>query len=176
LYRNLLLKFRQSQRRAAEDIQEALAAGDHERAHRIAHTVRGIAGSIGATELQAAAATVEAGFRSQNPGRFEAGLSAFEAALSRVVSSIASFAEAEAEMPPSEPLSDLAAIVPKLSHLESLLKNDDFDARNIIEELLPYFQRTRHAGLFEILTRKVAGYDFEGALAEFQIFKAAIVA
>jgi hypothetical protein len=69
---------------------------------------------------------------------------------------------------------DLAEIVPKLAQLESLLKNDDFDARNILEELLPHFQRTRHAALFETLTKKVAGYDFEAALAEFQLIKAAI--
>ena len=69
---------------------------------------------------------------------------------------------------------DLAAIVPKLAQLELLLKNDDFDARNILDELLPHFQRTRHAALFETLTKKVAGYDFEAALAEFQAIKAAI--
>jgi two-component system sensor histidine kinase/response regulator len=174
LYRNLLLKFPQNHARSTEEIREALVAGDHERAHRIAHTVRGLAGTIGAKELQTAAATVEAELTSQIPGRVETGLPAFEAALRRVVSSIASFADAESEKPASEPLLDLAAIIPKLAQLESLLKNDDFDARNIVEELLPYFQRTRHAGPFETLTRKVAGYDFEAALAEFQTIKAAI--
>jgi two-component system, sensor histidine kinase and response regulator len=174
LYRNLLLKFRQSQAHAAEDIREALAAGDHERAHRIAHTVRGVAGSIGAKEVQAVAATVEARFRDPNPALAEPELSAFEAALGRVVSSIAKFAEAESGTPASKPVLDLAAIVPKLARLESLLKSDDFDARNIIEELLPYFQRSRHGGHFEILARKVAGYDFEAALVDFQTIKCAI--
>jgi hypothetical protein len=43
-----------------------------------------------------------------------------------------------------------------------------------VDELLAHFQRTRHADSFEILARKVAGYDLEAALSEFQMIKAAI--
>jgi len=176
LYRSLLLKFRQSQARAVEDIREALAAGDQERAHRIAHTVRGVAGNIGAKELQFAAAAVDVAFRESDTARVDANLPALEAALVRVVCSIAGFAEIESEAPASEavPLLDPAAIVPKLAQLETLLRNDDFDARHIIEELLPHFRRSRHARKFEMLTRKVAGYDFEAAFVEFEAIKAAI--
>ena len=45
---------------------------------------------------------------------------------------------------------------------------------NVIEELLPHFRRSRHAGKFEMLTRKVAGYDFEAAFVDFEAIKAAI--
>ena len=174
LYRDLLLKFRQSQARAAQDIRDALAARDRARSERIAHTVKGIAGTIGAKELQTAAGSLEVSFRSADPPPCEPALTAFAIALDRVVSSIAKFAEAERKEPASPPMRDLAAIVPKLAQLESLLKNDDFDARSILEELLPHFQSTRHAGLFEALTRKVTSYDFDAALAEFQLIKAAI--
>jgi PAS domain S-box-containing protein len=174
LYRNLLLKFRQSQADAAQEIRQALAAGDRQRAERIAHTIKGIAGSIGAKELQAAAAAVEQRVRDANPAHTQTDLSAFETALRRVVVSIGNLGELETASPCSQPVSDLSRLLPKLSELELLLKNDDFDARNILEELLPHFQKTPHAGLFEVLTKKVAGYDFEAALAEFQIIKAAI--
>ena len=174
LYRNLLLKFRQSQADAAQEIRQALAAGDRQRAERIAHTIKGIAGSIGAKELQAAAAAVEQRVRDANPAHTQTDLSAFETALRRVVVSIGNLGELETASPCSQPVSDLSKLLPKLSELELLLKNDDFDARNILEELLPHFQKTPHAGLFEVLTKKVAGYDFEAALAEFQIIKAAI--
>ena len=174
LYRKLLLSFRQSQARAGKDIREALATADHERARLIAHTVRGVAGNIGAKELASAAGTMETALRDQNLASAKAGLSAFEAALRRVVYAIANFAEAPAEKPASEPPPDFAGIMPKLAQLESLLRNDDFDARSILDELLPHFKRTQHAALFEMLTKKVAGYDFEAALAEFQTLKAAI--
>ncbi len=176
LYRNLLLKFGQSQARAVEDIREALATGDQELAHRIAHTIRGVAGNIGAKELQAAATAIEIAFRESDTARAEANLPILEAALGRVVSSIAGFAETKSQDSGSEvdPLFDLAAVVPKLAQLEALLKNDDFDARHIIQELLPHFHRSRHAVKFEMLTRKVAGYDFEAAFVEFEAIKAAI--
>jgi two-component system, sensor histidine kinase and response regulator len=174
LYRNLLLKFRQSQADAASEIRQALAAGDRQRAERVAHTIKGIAGSIGAKELQAAAAAVEQGLRDSNSAHTETDLSAFETALRRVVASIANLGELELASPCSQPIPDLSKLLPKLSELELLLKNDDFDARNILEELLPHFQKTPHAELFQVLTKKVAGYDFEAALAEFQIIKAAI--
>ena len=174
LYRNLLLKFRQSQAGAASEIRQALAAGDRQRAERIAHTIKGIAGTIGAKELQAAAAAVEQGLRDSNSAHTETDLSAFETALRRVVASLVNLAELEPASPCSQPILDLSKLLPKLSELELLLKNDDFDARNILEELLPHFQKTPHAELFQVLTKKVAGYDFEAALAEFQNIKAAI--
>jgi two-component system, sensor histidine kinase and response regulator len=174
LYRNLLLKFRQSQADAGPEIHQALAAGDRQRAERIAHTIKGIAGSIGAKDLQAAAAVVEQGLRDPNPAHTRSDLSTFETALRRVLASIANLGELERASPCSQPVSHLSKLLPKLSELELLLKNDDFDARNILEELLPHFQKTSHAQLFEVLTKKVAGYDFEAALAEFQIIKAAI--
>ena len=174
LYRNLLFKFRQSQADAAAEIRQALAAGDRQRAERIAHTIKGIAGNIGAKELRAAAAVVEEGLRDPNLAHTQSDLSTLENALRRVVTSIAHLPELEPAKPRSQPVSDLCKLLPKLSELESLLKNDDFDARNILEELLPHFEKTPHAELFEVLTKKVAGYDFEAALAEFQIIKAAI--
>jgi CheY-like chemotaxis protein len=172
LYRNLLLKFLQSQEQAAEDIRAALAAGDGLRAERIAHTVKGVAGSIGAKELQAAAGTIETHLQ-QTDAPFP-DLSVFETALRRVISSIASFQPAGTEGSVLQPVRDSASIIPKLAHLESLLKDDDFDARNVIEELLPLFQHSQHAGLFEALRKKVTSYDFDAALAEFQTIKAAI--
>jgi CheY-like chemotaxis protein len=176
LYCNLLLKFRQSHARAVEDIRSALDAGDYERAHRIAHTVRGLAGNIGAKELQAAAVAVDAAFKDSDPARAETVVPALEAALRRVVSSIADFARTESETCTFDAVAplDLDAVIPKLAQLERLLKNDDFDARHVIEELLPHFRRSRHAGKFEMLTRKVAGYDFEAAFVDFEAIKAAI--
>jgi HPt (histidine-containing phosphotransfer) domain-containing protein len=173
LYRNLLLKFRKSQADAAAEICQALAAGDRPRAERIAHTIRGIAGSIGAKELEAAAAALEHGLRDTNSAHTQTVLSAFETALRRVVASIANLGELEPASPCS-PVPHLSTLLPKLTELELLLKNDDFDARNVLEELLPHFQKTPHAALFEVLTKKVAGYDFEAALAEFQTIKAAL--
>ena len=119
---------------------------------------------------------MEAAFKDLDPARAEANLPALEAALRRVISSTAGLAETESKTSASKTIAslDVDAIVPKLAQLESLLKSDDFDARNLIEELHPHFRSSRHAGKFETLTRKVADYDFEAACVEFEAIKAAI--
>lgn len=51
LYRKILTLFREKQADAAEHIREAWQSGDCETAARLAHTLRGLAGNIGAEDL-----------------------------------------------------------------------------------------------------------------------------
>jgi two-component system sensor histidine kinase/response regulator len=60
LYMDLLKRFSEGQREAVERIRSALDAGDRDLAERVAHTLKGVAGNIGASEAQAAAAEIEA--------------------------------------------------------------------------------------------------------------------
>jgi HPt (histidine-containing phosphotransfer) domain-containing protein len=55
----MLHQFAQGQRHAFAQLRAALQAGDAQTAERIAHTVKGLAGNIGATALQALAGQVE---------------------------------------------------------------------------------------------------------------------
>ena len=59
LYRKLLAKFRDSNTKSAEQIRRALTDGDMELAQRLAHTVKGVSGNLGALEMQTAAANLE---------------------------------------------------------------------------------------------------------------------
>jgi two-component system sensor histidine kinase/response regulator len=59
LYLKLLDRFRGSQRLAVTDVRQAIASGLKPDAARRAHTVRSVAGSIGAREVQQAAETLE---------------------------------------------------------------------------------------------------------------------
>jgi len=59
LYRDLLIKFHRDNQDITEQIQKALTENDHELAQRLAHTVKGVAGNIGATEIQQAGEVVE---------------------------------------------------------------------------------------------------------------------
>ncbi|MEO5375401.1 MAG: response regulator [Alphaproteobacteria bacterium] len=58
-YLGLLAKFRTNQGAAVEAFRTALDAADTETAERIVHTLKGVAGTIGASELQAKAAILE---------------------------------------------------------------------------------------------------------------------
>ena len=61
LYRRMLAQFADTEHDAVERIRERIAAGDPLTAQRIAHTVKGVAGTLGAGTVQAAAGEVERG-------------------------------------------------------------------------------------------------------------------
>ena len=59
LYRKLLLSFATDYCGAANDIRIALDAKDFERTHSLVHNIKGLAGNLAATDLQAAAVNLE---------------------------------------------------------------------------------------------------------------------
>jgi len=59
LYLRLLRQFVTQQAEAPASIAEALSAGDRAMAERLAHTVKGVAGNLGAGPVQAAAGALE---------------------------------------------------------------------------------------------------------------------
>ncbi len=66
-YRKLLGQFAQQQGRTAESIATALANSDRALAERLAHTLKGVAGSIGAPGLQKLAGELEKAIRAPEP-------------------------------------------------------------------------------------------------------------
>ena len=59
LYVAMLRRFVAGQKPAAAQITAALAAGDRETAVRLVHTLKGVAGTLGADQIQSAAASLE---------------------------------------------------------------------------------------------------------------------
>jgi len=59
LFRKLLLDFGANYGTAAGEIRQALAAGDFIQAHSLVHNLKGLAGNLAATDLQAAAVEME---------------------------------------------------------------------------------------------------------------------
>ena len=67
LYRALLARFVVSQGRAPEQIHTALANGDIAAAEMLAHTVKSVAGNIGAAAIQSLASDLENALRTYAP-------------------------------------------------------------------------------------------------------------
>ena len=85
-YLNLLRKFAAHCRDAAAQCRSAVDGGDVETAARVAHTLKGLAGQIGAHALQTAASQLEAGLRpSAEPRTVPMLLEGFERALDAVM-------------------------------------------------------------------------------------------
>ena len=68
LYMKLLRQFAEQNAGTAAEISDALAHSDDALAERLAHTVKGVAGSLGATKVQQAAGLLEAAIAIRSPG------------------------------------------------------------------------------------------------------------
>jgi HPt (histidine-containing phosphotransfer) domain-containing protein len=68
LYQKLLRQFVEQQGPAVGQIMDALVKGDVALAERLAHTLKGVAGNIGAKAVQAAAGLLEKGIREWQDG------------------------------------------------------------------------------------------------------------
>ena len=88
LYCSLLEKFRIKERKIATSIREALAAEDRVTAERLAHTLRGIAGTLGAKTLQDLAALLESSIKKGESGEVYSLLARTDQELAIFIASI----------------------------------------------------------------------------------------
>ena len=89
LYKRLLLMFHAGHEHTAQAIRAALKSNDTELAHRLAHTLKGLAGTMGADELRAVAKDLEMAIAEGNKPVFEPLLLQVEQKLAVVMASIA---------------------------------------------------------------------------------------
>jgi PAS domain S-box-containing protein len=119
LYRKLLADFAIQCAAAADDIQGALAAGDFDRAHRLVHAVKGVAGNLSAKEVQAAAAQLEKWVKHVPPAAappgdaIAAAYAALREALQRALAAAGALVPARAE--PAVPAAPPSGLPPDLA-------------------------------------------------------------
>jgi two-component system sensor histidine kinase/response regulator len=120
LYRKLLLNFATDYNEAANEIRESLDANDFERSHSLVHNLKGLAGNLSATELQAAAVNIEKlvkGVEKKPPLTKELNLkfSELETALNQTLESVQSLGAAAEDITCKLSDEELAGIPAELS-------------------------------------------------------------
>jgi PAS domain S-box-containing protein len=166
-YVDLLRKFVAAQGEADRSIEAALGAGDWPEAERCVHTLKGLAGNIGADALQAHAAALELAIRD---GRPQGELDELVAIVTTVLHALT--AEITRKLPPEaadnrpadgrgferKQLSEFAA------RLSALLLGYDTMAGDFLAANTGLFRAAfpRH---FQRIEDRVQNYDFDGALA-----------
>jgi CheY-like chemotaxis protein len=88
LYEALLAEFVRSHAEAPAELERCLARGDRETAQQIAHTLRGVAGGIGATDVHASATRLDQALRAGDVEGARMALRAMQAALPPLVSAL----------------------------------------------------------------------------------------
>jgi len=166
-YRKLLMKFRSNQADAPEQLARAIQEGDGELATRLAHTLKGVAGNVGAQELNSAAESLEMALKGGDGDTALALLPGVTHKLEQVTTSIATLEDQTRQSETAKPV-DLEALKPTLEHLRALLEDDDAEASELMEDLQSGLSGSGlESGLKEI-EEAVSDYDFEAALAHLE--------
>lgn len=164
LYRKLLLKFRDSHRNFESKFSAALASEDDGEATREAHTLKGVAGNIGAKGVQIAAKALEMACRQRKE------VEALKPLVQRVIDELTFVIDGLALLDAGDPKSaseepvDPKKVKILLDQLRELLKDDDTDAADVIDELQSLSGHGIDMQLLHGLASAVGDYDFEAAI------------
>jgi two-component system, sensor histidine kinase and response regulator len=162
-YEILLRMFVERQADTVGVIRLALSEGDTGAAERAAHSLKGVAATLGARTLSAAAAEAEVLVRTgQDP---EQALEALSLALEPVIDGIEAALPPEAEDDAMAPPSgDPSTVVAPLARLKKLLETDDGEAADFVMDAKSQLAGVLTPGEIKKLSAQVGNFEFDAAL------------
>jgi len=164
LYRKLLLQFADAQQDFPGAFNEACRDDDSGAPLRLAHTLKGVAASIGAMQVaNSAKALEEQCQRNASPGEMATQLKQLVKALEPVLAAIDSARDSLADSlttsdtrPPGEQ--------PVLAQLRQALENFDPESEELARSLQPAASATGHDSVLGALLQHIEDFDFNAAL------------
>ncbi|NTV68600.1 MAG: response regulator [Azonexaceae bacterium] len=169
MFDRLLVRFRENQSDAVDRLRADRAAGDSPAMILRAHTLRGLAGNIGALSLAFLAGELE--------DRLRKGMPVSDEAVDALLDKLDAALPGALSIPPTQPAEAAPLLVPApdldvqaqaLSALDQLLKSADAGAVRLFEEIAAWLRPQCDALLVEQLARQIGRYDFEEASATLQ--------
>ena len=138
LYLKLLHEFIDEQGQAVDRIADALAEGSVGLAERLAHSLRGVAGNLGATQVQSAAGVLEKLIRDRAAAKHvDSAKQQVAAALHPLVTELRTALNATADESPAQPATpppaDAAQSREAAAHLTVMLSEGDPGAADFVE-------------------------------------------
>jgi len=161
-YESLLRRFAARQSSTIEDIRKALSMGDAATAERAAHSLKGAAGTLGATALFEAAAKAETAIKLGQG--IDTALTSLSATLGAAVGAI------RAALPEKTPTNgggawrDPQTVVAPLTQLKRLLESDDGEAADFMIDARAQLAGVLTAAEIETLSELVGDFNFDSAL------------
>ncbi len=163
LFRKLLGEFVTHHGEAPQVIVQRLQASDEEGARRELHTLKGVAGNIGARVLQQQAEQLEYAL---NSGQLNGAKlpSAFLQAFDVLLNGLAELRQEEAQGDVPTAASDGQASLPQqLEQLRQMLIEGDSDALKVVTAIQPLLTDSKLQQKLKQLTAQIEGYDFDTA-------------
>ncbi len=167
LYLNLLRQFVEGQGDAAQRIEECLGKGDQSTAERLAHTVKGVAGNIGAAGIQAVAGELEKAIRHKTGAvNIETLRVKFAEVLAGLTASLKPLLGAQTAAPsivPAPP-ADPQQLKPAVEQMSKLLAESDAAAVDYLETTGPILGSLFAPDDYSRFKQHVTSYAFDDAL------------
>jgi PAS domain S-box-containing protein len=163
LYRRQLLRFLETQSRFEHTFRECLDSNDSSSALRAAHTLKGLAGNIGASGLQQAAARLEQACSASSQEPIEPALNATLRELADVLKGLENAQLAPPPSPPSGEGFDRQRSGKLLARLEELVASNDALVGETMDELQLAASGSPLAPTLDQVAQAIRAYDYEAA-------------
>ena len=163
-YVGLLRRFAHTQADAFEQIRAALADGRRADAERGAHTLKSVAGSIGARQLQREAGEVEAALRRGLTAGLDTLIQPAEQSLDDLVSALLAGLPPDAQLVVRPTAVDRDALRAAVERLEALLSEGAMESIDAFEAAAPMLAAA-FGSRADAIKGLVSDYCFEDALA-----------
>jgi PAS domain S-box-containing protein len=165
LYRDLLGQFAANQGKAADEISSALESDDHALAERIAHTVKGVAGNLGITEVQFVAQKLETAL-SDGEINVSPLLVEFASVMGTQVRAIENaLCGSPIEPVRTSPFNEEAAAA-AIARLRTLLEASDGDAEESFRSLYDAVASAVEKPHLDSLSESINNFNFDRALVK----------
>jgi len=167
LYRNLLIKFVNEFAFSARLINDKLAVNDIQTAQRIAHTVKGAAGNLGAKELQKKAFVLELEMKKDSTEIDKESIDSFNISLQNLINEISEkILEQMVQETPivkSEIITDTLLLQFLDNMVPNIKKRQPKKCNPILEQIGKYTISDNYREQLTELTAKIKGYKFKEA-------------
>lgn len=165
LYRRILTKFKKGQQDFVEQFAQAQIADDNHAAMRTAHTLKGLAGNIGAIQLQNIARDLEqACEQNQSSQEISLLLKKLKNQLDPLIEGLGLLETAKVESTAKASLNSLTPNIALIKRLQQLLQDNDGDAADLMIELMEVQFGEPYQNILSKIDEAVAEYDFDKAL------------
>jgi PAS domain S-box-containing protein len=163
LFRKLLMEFATDHSDDIQKIVDALDAEGYEVAQRLAHTVKGVAGTIGAQKLSDVAKEVEAAAKEKSTEKIMAEIDKFKICLDEVMNGLKTLSsENDAVATDDAPVTP-DVLLPLLDELDAFLDDMDPDSEEKAEAIAKLASNSEYAELTKKILRQTSDYEFDEA-------------